>query len=187
MLCASEFLFSALRRVGLRALSSLDGRLSNLEDKGKQISHHCAKMPTVISQVVCFLDLHINERWRRGALQPPEVRQLRQERDTCVHIPVGGLRCVSWNTRGLLGSTASDVSREQTQKYLKRVTDKNDVICLQEAHGKDEFLQALQVLHTLFRMFGTFITDKLNAGGSAIFIRVNLLPDHHTRDHLPRA
>ena len=27
------------------------------------------------------------QRWRRGALQPPEVLQLRQERDTYVHVP----------------------------------------------------------------------------------------------------
>ena len=76
---------------------------------------------------------------------------------------------MSRNTRGLLGSTASSqVSREQKQEYLKRLTVKNDVICLEETRGKDEFLQALQVLHTQFRMFGTFVTDNVNAGGSAL-------------------
>ena len=48
-----------------------------------------------------------HQRWRRDALQPDEVLRAQQMRDTCVHFPAGGLRCVSWNTRGLLGSTAS--------------------------------------------------------------------------------
>ena len=79
---------------------------------------------------------------------------------------------------------------EQMHKYLKRLTDKNDVNCLQETHGNDEFLQAFQVLHTPFRMFGTFINDNVNAGGSAILICKNLLPEPcgcHARDHLPGA
>ena len=95
--------------------------------------------------------------------------------ETCVHIPEGGLRCASWNTRGLLGSTASSqVSSEQKQKHLQRLTEKNDIVCLHEAHGKDVFLQALQVQHTQFRMFGTFIPKNVNAGGSAVLIRKNL-------------
>ena len=61
--------------------------------------------------------------------------------------------------------------------HFKRLTDKNDILCLQEAHGKDEFSHTLQVLHTRFRMFGTFINDNVNAGGSATFIRENLFPD----------
>ena len=86
----------------------------------------------------------------------------------------------------LLGSTASSQPlRELKHKYLKRLTYKSDIICLQETHGKDELLQALQVLHTQFRMLGTFINDKVNAGGSTIFIRKHILPDHaivtHTR------
>ena len=91
---------------------------------------------------------------------------------------------MSWNTKGLLKSTASSlVSRELKQTYLKRLTDKNDVICLQETRGKGEFLQDLQVLHTQFRMFGTVIIDNVNAGGSATFIHKSLLPDHAVVTH----
>ena len=60
----------------------------------------------------------------------------------------------------------------------------NDIFCLQETHGKDEFLQALQVQHTQFRMFGTFVSDNVNAGGSAIFIHKNLLPDGAIINHV---
>ena len=48
-----------------------------------------------------------------------------------------------------------------------------NIICLQEVHGKDEFLQAIQVLTPRFRFFGTFISGNENAGGSAICIHRN--------------
>ena len=122
----------------------------------------------------CALPGPPHQRWRRDAPQPLEILQPRQGMETCVHIPEGGLRCASWNTRGLLGSTASSqVSSEQKQKHLQRLTEKNDIVCLQEAHGKDFCLQALQVQHTQFRMFGTFIPKNVNAGGSAVLIRKN--------------
>ena len=132
----------------------------------------------------CALRGRGHHRWRRDALQLPERLQPCWERDTCAHIPERGLRCASWNTRGLLGSTASShTSRDQKNHYLKRLADKNDVVCLQETHGKDEFLPALQVLHSHFRMFGTFIPDNVNAGGSAILIHKGLLPDHAVIAH----
>ena len=40
-------------------------------------------------------------RWRRVALQPPEQQRGCLDRNTGVHIPEGGLRCVTWKTRGL--------------------------------------------------------------------------------------
>ena len=46
-------------------------------------------------------------RWRRDALQSPELQRGCLERNTGVHIPEGGLRCVTWNTRGLIGSPFS--------------------------------------------------------------------------------
>ena len=68
----------------------------------------------------------------------------------------------------LLGSTASSQrSREQKQIYLTRLARNDDIICLQETHGKDEFIQAVQVLDTQFRLFGTFMLNNVNAGGSA--------------------
>ena len=60
---------------------------------------------------------------------------------------------------------------------------KNDIICLQETLGKNEFLQAIQVQHTQFRMFRTFVLDNVNPGGSTIFIHKNILPDHATVSH----
>ena len=45
-------------------------------------------------------------------------------------------------------------------------------MCVQETHGKDDFLQAL-----------TFVLDNVNAGGSALFLHQNLLPDGATVTH----
>ena len=68
-------------------------------------------------------------------------------------------------------------------KYLKRLLDSNN-ICLQEVHGKDEFLQAIQVLAPRFRFFGTFLPDNENAGGSAVCIHRNLLPEEAIVSHI---
>ena len=87
----------------------------------------------------------------------------------------------------------SKQNREFKLKYLKKHFDTNNILCLQEVHGKDEFLQAIQVLAPQFRLFGTFTLDNENAGGSAICIHRDLLPEEalvthsitcHGRDHL---
>ena len=83
------------------------------------------------------------QRWRRDALQPPAVPWGQPARDTCVHVPTGGLRCVSWNTRGLLGSTASsERSRELNHIYLTRLAKKTTSFISKRLIGKDEFFKA---------------------------------------------
>ena len=59
----------------------------------------------------------------------------------------------------------------------KRLAKNNDIICLQEPHGKDEFLKAIPVLVPQCRLYDRFIPNNLNAGGSAIRIHKSLLPD----------
>ena len=108
-----------------------------------------------------------HSRWRRDA--PSTGRNTGSDRNTCVLIPEGGLRCVTWNTRGLIGHPSSpQLSWEKKHIYLKRLPGNNDFTCLEEFHGKDEFLQAIQVLVPQFRQYGTFTRNSLNAGGSAI-------------------
>ena len=51
-------------------------------------------------------------------------------------------------------------------------------------HGKDEYLQAIQVLATQFQFFGTCILDNENAGGLAICIYKDLLPDGAIVSHV---
>ena len=46
-------------------------------------------------------------RWLRDALQPPQIQRGGLDKNTCVHIHDGGLRCVSWNIGGLIGSPTS--------------------------------------------------------------------------------
>ena len=64
----------------------------------------------------------------------------------------------------------------QTQISQKKLLDNNN-ICLLEIHGKDEFHQAIQVLAPRFRLFGSFLRDNENAGGSAICIHRDLLEE----------
>ena len=90
------------------------------------------KMQIVIVLGVLLVVLHINV---GGAtpLQLPEVLRHQPTWDTCVHIPTGGLRCVSWNTRGLLGSTAYLSNLQGTEAKLPLAAGwRKDIICLQE-------------------------------------------------------
>ena len=79
-----------------------------------------------------------------------------------------------------------------SQKKKEKLFDSN-TICLQEVHGKDEFLLAIQVLAPRFRFFGTFILENENAGGSTFSIHRDILLEEaivthlvtgHGRDHL---
>ena len=117
-------------------------------------------------------------RWRRDALQPPEVHRDRLNRDTCTHIPDGGLRCDTWNTRGLIGSPASpQLSREKKHICLTRHAKNNDVICLQESHGRMNSYRLFRYWsHNSGYLAHSYRTKK-SAGGSAICIHKSLLPN----------
>ena len=75
-------------------------------------------------------------------------------------------------------------NREVKLKYLKQLLDNKNIICLQEVHGKDEFLQAILVLAPRFPLFRTFLSDNENAGGSAICIHRDLLPEEAIVSHV---
>ena len=116
-------------------------------------------------------------RWRQGALQTqPQILQRTTGWDGCGPFLSEGLRCITWNTRGLVGSVFSGQRHRESKLYLKKLFDRNKIICLQEVHGKDEFLQAIQVLAPRFRLFG-------NAGGSAFCIHRDLLPEEALVTH----
>ena len=83
-------------------------------------------------------------RWRRDALQPPQVQYGTAGRDTCGHFSDGGLQCIAWNTR---------VSLDRFFPRRKTVSSNSSISGLQEVHGKDEFLQAIQVMVPRFRFF----------------------------------
>ena len=67
--------------------------------------------------------------------------------------------------RGLVGSVFSKPkNREFKLKYLKKLFNTNNILCLQEVLGKNEYLQAIQVLAPRFRFFGTFIPENEKRG-----------------------
>ena len=94
-------------------------------------------------------------RWRQNTLQaPPQVLQRIAGWDGCGPFLTGGLRCITWNTRGLTGSVFSEQkNREFKLKYHKKLFLNNNTVCLQQVHGKDEYLQAIQVLAPGFSFF----------------------------------
>ena len=79
---------------------------------------------------------------------------------------------------------SSQKNRELKLKYFRKLLDNNNIMCLQEVHGKDEFLQAIQVLAPRLKFFGTFIPGNENAGGSAIRIHKELLPEDTIVTHM---
>ena len=129
-------------------------------------------------------------RWRQGALHAqPQILQRTTGWDGCGPFLSECLRCITWNTRFLVGSVFSrQRNRESKLNYLNKLLDHNNIICLQELHGKDELLQAIQVLAPRFLLFGTVLPDSEAAGGSAICIHRDLLVTHvvtcQGRDHL---
>ena len=74
-----------------------------------------------------------HSRWRRDALQPPQVQHGTAGRYTCAHFTDEGLRCITWNAGGLVGSVfCSQKNRELKLKYFGKIIDNNNIICLQE-------------------------------------------------------
>ena len=127
-------------------------------------------------------------RWRQNTPQaPPQVLQRFTGWDGCGPFLPGGLRCITWNTRGLIGSVFSkQKNREFKLKYLKKLFATKNILCLQEVHGKDEYLQTIQVLAPRFCFFFwyLFFTENENVGGSAICIHRDILPEEATVTHL---
>ena len=83
----------------------------------------------------------------------------------------------------LVGSFFAE-NEEFKLKYFGKLIENNNVICLQEVHGKDEFLQAIQVLAMRFKLIGMLIPGNENAGGSAICIHKDLLPEDAIVTHM---
>ena len=55
---------------------------------------------------------------RRHSLHPPKVQPHRLDRNTCAHISDGGIRCVTWNTRGLIGISNIFTIVQRTETHL---------------------------------------------------------------------
>ena len=60
-------------------------------------------------------------RWRQNALQPPlQVLQVVAGWDGCGPFLSGGLRCITWNTRGLIGSVFPNRRTESSNSNISR-------------------------------------------------------------------
>ena len=118
-------------------------------------------------------------RWRRDALQPPELHRGCLDRNTGVHIPEGG------HTRGLNGSSfSSQTSRKENITTSVDLPEATTSSAHKKFMGKTSFFHALQIPALRFPLFGTFIPINANAGGSAICIHKDLLPDGAVVTHV---
>ena len=81
-------------------------------------------------------------------------------------------------------SASSKLSRERKQMYFSRFANNHDIICLQEIHGKDEFLQAISDPGPTIPAIGTSTPYNLNAGGLTIGIHESLFTDGAIVTHL---
>ena len=86
--------------------------------------------------------------------------------------------------RALMDLSTPEKGIENSNSNISKDSLTPTTFCLQEVHGKDEYLQAIQVLASRFRFFGTFIPRNENAGGSAICIHRDLLPEEAIVTHL---
>ena len=101
-----------------------------------------------------------------------------------MYILDAGLRAASRNTRGLLGSTPSPQCSGEQSTDICNTWSGITTSSACKKHMGNEFVQALLVLHTKFRMVGTFLNGQVNAGGSAILIRKTLLHGDVVLRHL---
>ena len=105
--------------------------------------------------------------------------------DGCGPFLSEGLRCITWNTLGPCWICFLQTKEQRVQTQLSKKTLGPQQHHLSPGvHGKDEFLQAIQVLAPRFRLFGTFLPDNENAGGSAICIHRDLLPEDAIVTHV---
>ena len=86
------------------------------------------------------------------------------------HLLANGLPICTWNTCSLLlvSAASSQRPRENKLKYLKRIAEKSDILCLQETHGRIErFVNFDMVLdRATWMKISTFTPGNVNSGGS---------------------
>ena len=117
-------------------------------------------------------------RWRQDALQAqPQVLQRITGWDGCGACLTGGLRCITWNTRGLIGSVFPNRRTESSNSNISRssLTPTTSYVsrrCMVRTSISRLFRCWLRDLGFL-----VLFPDKENAGGSAICIHRDLLPE----------
>ena len=73
-----------------------------------------------------------------------------------IHVAISlmGVCDVVLGTAGVsLDRFSSQKNRKLKLKFPRKLFDNKNILCLQEVHGKDEYLQAIQVLAPRFRFF----------------------------------
>ena len=124
-------------------------------------------------------------RWRQDALQAqPQILQRTTWWDGCGHLPFRRLAMYYLERPGPYWICFPNKRTESPNSIISKNSLDHNIICLQEVHGKNEFLPAIQVLAPRFRLFGTIHLDSEYAGGSAICIHRDLLLEDAVVTHV---
>ena len=74
---------------------------------------------------------------------------------------------------------SSQKNREFKLTYLRKLFDNNNILCLQEVHGKDEYLQVLRCwLRSLGFLVSSFLETKMQGDRQYSFTRIFCLRMH---------
>ena len=99
-------------------------------------------------------------RWRLDTTVQPDEFRPQPFRNTYAHIPAGGLRITSWNTRGLLGFSSLDPDCKGPEVQVPSPTARSA--------RETECFTAQSTVLTQCLMTSTFADGNLSAGGSAV-------------------
>ena len=142
------------------------------------------------------LEVYTRSRWRQDALQAqPQIIQRTKKVGWMWPIAFRRHAIYYLEHQGACWICSLQTKKQRVQTQISQKTLTPTTFCLEEVHGKEEHLQAIQVFASKFQFFGTFIPDNENAGESAINIHKDLLPEgaivSHVincqgRDHLVR-
>ena len=178
--CFKMFPFTAVTCLQVGPMS-LDWRVDLFARSDFSRSSLPPEVPSGEQQLGDFL-ASTRSRWRQDALQAqPQIIQRTTGWDGCGHFLSRGLRCITWNTRGLIGFVFSrHRNREFKLNCLKKLSDHNNIICLQELHVRTSISRLfrcwLRYFSSLVPLFLTMKTreDRLSAFTGTFCLRVLL-------------
>ena len=128
-----------------------------------------------------------SSRWRQDALQAqPQISQRTTGWDGCGPFLSEGMRCITWNTRGLVRPVFSKQKKQriQTQIFEKTFLTPITFYVSKRCMERTNIFRLFWCWLRDFSFLGTFIPDNENAGGSAICINKDILPEGAVVSHV---
>ena len=118
-------------------------------------------------------------RWRQDALQPPQILRGIAGRDTCGHFPDGGLHCITWNTRGHVGSFFPRRRTESSNSHISGSSLTTTTSCVSRRCMERTSISRLFRcwLRSLGFLLPSFLETKMQGDRQYSFTRIFCLKD----------